>query len=39
MGAAIQTMGAYIVVAGVGMVAFMLIPGLVMIRQARQAGG
>jgi hypothetical protein len=39
MAAAIQTMGAYIVVAGIGMVAFMLIPGLLMIRQARQAGG
>jgi hypothetical protein len=39
MAAAIQTIGAYIVVAGIGMVAFMLTPGLLMIRQARQAGG
>lgn len=39
MAAAIQTIGAYIVVAGIGMVTFMLVPGLLMIRQARQAGG
>ena len=36
MGAAILNMGAYVIAAGVGMLAFMLVPGLVMLRQARR---
>lgn len=37
MGAAILNIGAYIAVAGVGLIAFMLVPGLLLLRQARQA--
>ncbi len=38
MAAAILNIGAYIIVAGAGLIAFMLVPGLMILRQARQAG-
>jgi hypothetical protein len=37
MGFAILNLGYYVIVAGVGMVAFMLVPGLLMMRQARRS--
>ncbi len=38
MGLTILNLGLYITVAGAGMIAFMLVPGLAMLRQARQEG-